>query len=131
MFINFLPQMLIMVGFVGGLVILIRRARTLSDKELRIFREEPHLFTRLREFWQQKVAEKFPKEELEYRLLHFAEKVLRKIRILVIRFDSFLSRLQHRFRELKHSQNMSKEYWGDVGRARDEEEKKNAKVAER
>jgi len=109
-----LPQILIIVGFIGGLTILVRRSHNLSDEEFKILQKQIQYWERFRAFWQREVAEKFPKEELERRAIVVAEKFLRRFRITLARFDSFLSRFQARLQDLRKNQSLDPEYWSQL-----------------
>jgi hypothetical protein len=108
---DFIPQILIIIGLAGGMAVLIRRSQTLSDEELNVFGQSAELKARFQNFWNREVLEKFPKEDIERRAVTFAEKTLRRGRIVLIRFDSFLLRLQARLQELKKNQVLDPDYW--------------------
>ncbi|MBI2633719.1 MAG: tetratricopeptide repeat protein [Parcubacteria group bacterium] len=111
---DILAKILVVTGLVGGLVILVRRSKTLSDHELRLFTASTPRGLRFREFWQTRVSQRFPKEEVELRVLNFFEKILRKIRIALTKFDTLLSGLQFRVREVKKRQSLDPGFWEDV-----------------
>lgn len=111
---DILAKILVVTGLVGGLIILVRRSKTLSDQELRLFSASTPRTLRFREFWQIRVSQRFPKEEFELRILNFSEKFLRKIRIVITKLDTLLFGLQFHVREVKKRQSLDPGFWEDV-----------------
>jgi hypothetical protein len=111
---DFIPPLLILVGLAGGLAILIRKSKSLSDDELSRLLGKANLNQRLQTAWQEKVASRFPKEDIEQRLALFAEKFIRRLRIFLTKLDRFLQKLLERVQEARKQKPLDPVYWQNL-----------------
>ncbi|MBI1974982.1 MAG: hypothetical protein HYS57_01320, partial [Parcubacteria group bacterium] len=57
-----IPQLLILLGIGGGAILLVRKAKYVPDEGLRVVVETGE---KLKIFWREAVANRFPKDEIE------------------------------------------------------------------
>lgn len=111
---DFIPQILILVGLGGGVAVLVRKAKYIPDEGLKLSLPTAE---KLRAFWQTKIVERFPGKELENWLLTMEEKFLRRGRILAMKADYLFLRGLEKVRETKSGRLESNgNYWGEFAK---------------
>jgi len=111
---DFIPQILILVGLGGGVAILARKAKYLPEDGLQF---SLPTVEKLQAFWQAQIAGRFPRKELESWMLSAGEKFLRRGRILAMKADYLFLRGLERVRETKYGRAAStRNYWEEFAK---------------
>lgn len=110
---DFIPQLLVLVGLGGGVIILVRKAKYLPEEGLKASFET---IERLKIFWRDRIVSRFPKEELEARLISAVEKTLRRGRIVAMKIDYLLLRALDRLRETRDGKELQANYWKEFAK---------------
>jgi len=113
--IDFLPQILVLVGLSGSVALLVRKSRYIPEEGLRASFET---IERARAWWRVNFVARFPKEELEDRVLCAAEKLLRRGRIAAMRTDFLFLRWLEGVRRTRTDKHVprSADYWTEFAK---------------
>lgn len=103
---NFILQILIMSSLAVMIYLLARRVPQIIDTV-----SEESLILRERSLWGRvdRFISKFPMEKIDFTLSQFLEKIIRKMKLLLMRIDNYLSRHLEKFKKIKHSARRNEE----------------------
>lgn len=108
---DFLFSALVLVGVIGILIVVLRKANSLDDKEVaRIFYEHP-LFIWWTRFKEERLRSVFNIQKIEERFVIWLEKTLRFLHVLLLRLDNGLHQKIQQVRELRSFRKFDSDYW--------------------
>ncbi|MEW5805218.1 MAG: hypothetical protein AB1721_00585 [Patescibacteria group bacterium] len=112
-----IPLGLILIGFGGAFVFLIKRTESVSDQEIEALIKQNSAVEKISNFYQSKIKPRLESRELENRFLILLEKFLRWLRILTLKTENWLTGKIDQVKELRNRPKFDPYYWLSVRRS--------------
>lgn len=106
-----IPLSLILIGFGGALIFLIKKTQSVSDEEIERLIQQSRVIEKLTQFYQEKVLSRFKPQLIETKVLLLLEKFLRWLKVLTLKTENWLTGKIMRIKELRERPQFDPYYW--------------------
>ena len=114
MIIGFISMGCILLGAGAVLLLLSKKAKSLSDDDITRLVKDAMWYRRLERWWHERVRENLESGTFEQQIRILLEKVLRQAHVMLLRADNRLHALIQRTRENRSQHAIDKEYWATI-----------------
>ncbi len=111
---EFVPEVLILLGFGGVLFVLARRAKSLSDEDVRRAISDMPLVQKLRKMYQQGIQPRLNARTIEDSAWLWLEKTLRSVRIVNFKVENWVTQRLESVKQARSKEQFDSEYWFSV-----------------
>lgn len=113
---DFIPQLLIVIGVGGILILVVRKSGTLTDEYVTQSLEQSAVFAWWKRMYDEKVKPNINSRKLEERFLLFVEKGLHIVRILNLKIENWASVKLESIKAMRSKPEFDAQYWFSVHR---------------
>lgn len=113
---DFIPQLLILVGLGGALVLIVRKSRSLTDEHVNQALSGSAFFIWWNKVYAQRIRPNMDARKLEERFLLWLEKMLHILRIANLKTENWLSGKLESVKAMRQKPEFDGQYWSSVHR---------------
>lgn len=113
---DFIPQLLIVIGVGGILILVVRKSGTLTDEYVAQSLEQSAVFAWWKRVYDEKVKPNINSRKLEERFLLFIEKGLHMLRIFNLKIENWASVKLESVKAMRSKPEFDAQYWFSVHR---------------